>query len=128
MYWDATAKHRLVNVKKVKLMAGESLIEIKDSNFSEVITKSGTPVLVDFWASWCGPCKAVAPVIEKLSVDYSGKVVVGKLNVDENRATAQRYGIMSIPTVILFKGGAPVEVIVGARQAKDYMIAIDKHI
>ena len=84
------------------------------ATFDEAIA-SGQPVLVDFWATWCGPCRMMAPIIEELGADYDGKVVVGKVDVDEEADLAQRYGIMSIPTLILFKDGEPAEQLVGAR-------------
>lgn len=87
---------------------------VTDSSFEADVLKSDTPVLVDFWATWCGPCRAVAPVIEKLAEDYAGKVKVRKLDTDANQATAMRYNIRSIPTILLFKGGKPVDVVVGA--------------
>ena len=78
---------------------------VTDKDFEEKVIKSGTPVLVDFWASWCGPCKMAEPVLDELSEAYKGKVGISKLNVDENQATTQKFGVMSIPTTILFKEG-----------------------
>ncbi|MCK6487166.1 MAG: thioredoxin [Planctomycetes bacterium] len=82
--------------------------EFTDATFEQEVLKSAKPVLVDFWAPWCGPCKMVGPVIEKLAKELEATVLIGKLNVDDNPATAQQYGVMSIPTMILFKGGKPV--------------------
>ena len=92
-------------------------VVITDQNFEEEVLKSNTPVLVDFWAPWCTPCKIVGPIVEELAKEYEGKVKVGKMNVDENQ-TAGQYGIMSIPTLLIFKNGQPVESVVGA-QSKD---------
>ena len=92
-------------------------VVITDQNFEEEVLKSNTPVLVDFWAPWCTPCKIVGPIVEELAKEYAGKVKVGKMNVDENQ-TAGQYGIMSIPTLLIFKNGQPVESVVGA-QSKD---------
>ena len=89
-------------------------VRITDDNFEEEVLKSDVPVLVDFWAEWCGPCRAVAPVLEQISLDYGEKLKVGKLNVDENTETAVEFGIRSIPTMILFRDGSPVRRIVGA--------------
>ncbi len=88
--------------------------EITDSSFNEEVIKSNTPVLVDMWAPWCGPCRMVAPVIEKLAKEYEGKVKFCKLNVDENPKMASQYQVMSIPTLLLFKNGAVADTIVGA--------------
>lgn len=100
-------------------------ITITDSNFQKEVLESKTPVVVDFWAPWCGPCRAVTPVIEELAKDYTGKVVVGKLNVDENPEVAGQFNVMSIPTVIVFKNGEPIKSIVGAQSKETYKQAID---
>jgi thioredoxin 1 len=88
-------------------------IELTDANFDQIIA-SDKPVLVDFWAEWCGPCKMIGPVVEELAGDYEGKAVVAKLNVDENPQTAAKFGIRSIPTLLVFKGGQIVDKQVGA--------------
>jgi len=95
-------------------MADEGLFHATDGNFEPEILKSDIPVMVDFWAPWCGPCHIIAPVIEELAKEYAGKVKVAKMNVDENPATPSRYGIRGIPTVILFKDGQIFDQIVGA--------------
>jgi thioredoxin 1 len=100
-------------------------VDVNDQQFQEEISNSSEPVLVDFWASWCGPCRMVAPVLEDLAVDYDGKVKVLKVNVDENPDAASRYGIMSIPTMILFKNGEPVQTIVGFRKKEELKDIID---
>ncbi|MEK9207676.1 MAG: thioredoxin, partial [Patescibacteria group bacterium] len=84
-------------------------ITFTDSNFEEEVLKSDMPVLVDFWAEWCGPCKIVDPVVHELSSEYGGKLKVGKLNVDENQVSSQTYNVMSIPTLLIFKKGQPVK-------------------
>jgi thioredoxin 1 len=88
-------------------------IEFSDSNFANEVIKSDKPVLVDFWAPWCGPCKMIGPIVEKLATELSSSVKIGKLNVDDNPATAQEYGVMSIPTLLLFKGGKVVGTTMG---------------
>jgi len=94
-------------------MANENVQVFSDANFSTAVLKADKPVLVDFWAAWCGPCKMIAPVVDEIANEFSGKVIVGKLNVDENNATAGQYGVMSIPTLILFKNGQEVKRVVG---------------
>lgn len=94
-------------------MASENIIQLKDATFKNEVLEAKEPVLVDFWAAWCGPCKMIAPVIEELAEDYKGKVKICKLNVDENGKTAQDYGVMSIPTMILYKNGEEMQRLVG---------------
>ncbi len=89
-------------------------LEITDANFEETVLKSDKPVIIDFWAEWCGPCRMVGPIVEEIGQDYEGKVVVGKLNVDHNPTVTMKYGIRNIPTVLYFKGGEVVDKQVGA--------------
>ena len=90
-----------------------NVLEISETNFEQEVLKSATPVLVDFWAEWCGPCKALAPTVEKLSTDYSGKIKFCKVNVDDSPNIAARFGIRSIPTLILFEQGQPKGQLIG---------------
>ncbi len=94
--------------------------EVNTQGFDQIVSTSTTPVVVDFWAPWCGPCRMVAPVLEKLAADHGDKVAVVKVNVDENQELAARYGIMSIPTVMMFEGGQQKAQLIGARSQKDY--------
>ena len=95
-------------------MASDKVLQLSDDGFEKDVLQSDVPVLVDFWASWCAPCKAIAPVIDALAEQYDGKVKIAKLNVDENPATPGQYGVRGIPTLILFKDGAVVDQVVGA--------------
>ena len=101
-------------------MASEKLQIFTDGNFDSTVVKSDKPVLVDFWAEWCGPCRAIAPAIDAVAQEFAGKVTVGKLNVDENPDVAGKYGVMSIPTLLVFQGGKVVEQRVGLL-AKDQL-------
>ncbi len=103
-------------------------VDVSDQSFQEEVLKSKTPVLVDFWAPWCGPCRVVAPVLDELAAAYEGKVKVAKVNVDENPDTASRYGVMSIPTLILFNNGAPQETMVGLQNKEALASLLDKNL
>ena len=103
-------------------------VELTESNFSQEVLTSDKPVLIDFWAEWCGPCKMVAPVVEELAKEYDGKLKVGKLDVDHHQAVATQYGIRSIPTLLIFKGGKVVDQIVGAVPKKILAEKVSKHI
>ena len=100
-------------------------LEINDKNFEEIVLKSNQPVLVDFWAAWCGPCRMVGPIMEELSKDFDGKAVVGKIDVDANQEFAAKYGVRNIPTVLLFKDGELVSRQVGVAPKKTYEDAIN---
>ena len=91
-------------------------IEVTDSNFEELVLKSEKPVLIDFWAEWCGPCRAIGPVIDELSKEYAGKVNVGKVNVDENPQVSMNYGITSIPAILFIKNGEVKDTVVGVQK------------
>lgn len=106
----------------------EGVIEFTDNNFESEVLKSDIPVLVDFWAVWCGPCRAIAPVVEELARDYAGKVKIGKLNVDDNEQIPQKYQILSIPTLLVFKGGSVVGQIVGAVPRAKIESELKRHI
>jgi thioredoxin 1 len=95
-------------------MASELIRHISDASFEADVLKAGTPVLVDYWAEWCGPCKMIAPALEEISAQYAGKVKIAKLNIDENPELAAQYGVRSIPTLMLFKDGAVADTKVGA--------------
>ncbi len=100
-------------------------IEVTDANFEEVVLKSEIPVLVDFWAEWCGPCRMVAPVVEELSHDYEGKILVTKVDVDSNPNTAMQFGIRNIPTILFIKGGEIVDKHVGAAPKSSLAAKVD---
>lgn len=107
-------------------MAGKNTLEITDANFDDSVLKSDQPVLVDFWAEWCGPCKALSPLIDELAKDYQGKAKVGKVDTDANRQVSVRFSVSAIPTVILFNKGEIVEKFVGLRGKKDFQAALDR--
>jgi thioredoxin 1 len=101
-------------------------VEIEEAKFDEMVLKAKTPVLVDFWAPWCGPCRMVAPVVDELAGEYAGKVGFFKVNVDNNPGVAGKYGVMSIPTLILFKDGRPVTNIIGYKPKEELKKSLDK--
>jgi thioredoxin 1 len=103
-------------------------VELTDSSFETEVLKSTLPVLIDFWAIWCGPCRMVSPIVEELAGEYAGKLKVGKLDVDSNPSTAMQYGIRSIPTLLLFKGGKVVEQIIGAVPKRVIVDKLSRHL
>lgn len=103
-------------------------VEVNDSNFQNEVVNSQTPVLVDFWATWCGPCKMIAPIVEELAKEYDGRLKIGKLDVDANPAVSMQYGIRSIPTLLIFKGGMVVEQIVGAMPKRQLVDKLSRHV
>jgi len=107
-------------------MAASNVLTLTDETFSKDVLESKTPVLVDFWAEWCGPCKMIAPVLDELSTEYAGKVTIGKVNIDNYQTLASKYGITAIPTLLLFKGGQVAEQIVGLRSKRDLKASFDK--
>ncbi len=106
-------------------MAG-NVIEVSDADFETEVIQSDLPVLVDFWAAWCGPCRMVAPVVEEIAGDYAGRLKVAKLNVDENRSTAAKYGIMSIPTLLVFRDGEVKARVIGFRPKGELVRSIEQ--
>ena len=104
----------------------EGVLEFTDQNFQADVIDSDAPVLVDFWAEWCAPCKMIAPAVEALASEYEGRVRIGKLNIDENPSTPSKFGIRGIPTLMLFKGGEVAEQIVGVKPKADLKAAIDR--
>jgi thioredoxin 1 len=103
-------------------------VAVTDANFAEEVLQSSVPVLVDFWAEWCGPCKVIAPTIDQLSVEYAGKMKVVKLDVDANNEISSRYSVLNIPTLILFKDGHPVEKMIGALPKPALLAKIVPHL
>ena len=131
--WDRSAREYVKIYEDAayqgeNLMAAENVQTFTDGNFDQSVLQSGQPVLVDFWAEWCGPCKRLGPTIDQLASEYAGKVTIGKLNVDDNPNTAIKFQIRGIPAVLLFKGGQIVESVIGLAPKDDFKKAIDKHI
>jgi len=109
-------------------MAGANTLTFTDDNFEAEVLQSDVPVLVDFWAAWCGPCQMVGPEVDEVATDFVGRAKVGKVDVDKASHTASQFGIQSIPTVMVFQAGQPVEMLVGARTKKDYARALEAHL
>jgi len=106
-------------------MAGANTLAFDDTNFDAEVLQSDIPVLVDFWAQWCGPCQMVAPILDELAEEFQGRAKIGKVDVDKAGEVASRYGIQNIPTVLLFHNGEPVERVIGARHKRDYQALIN---
>lgn len=109
-------------------MASEKVLVVTKDNFKDEVAGSSQPVLVDFWAPWCSPCRMIAPIVDELAADFEGRVKVGKVNVDENREVAMDYGVMSIPTLIVFKDGKAVDRIVGFKAKNELAALLEKYI
>jgi len=109
-------------------MAADNIQTFTDSNFDADVLKAATPVLVDFWAEWCGPCKRLAPTVDALAAEYNGKLTIGKLNVDENQDTTIKFNVRGIPALLLFKGGQLVDQVVGAAPKDEIKRVIDRHL
>jgi thioredoxin 1 len=109
-------------------MASEAIFEATDSNLDQTVLKSEQPVLIDFWAVWCGPCKALAPIVDQVAAAYSGRLKVGKMDIDSSPLTPQRYGVRGIPTLLIFKNGQVQEQIVGWVAREKLEAALNKHL
>src|ERR1700750_3031327 len=109
-------------------MAGNETVEFSGSTFAQDVLSSDVPVLVDFWAEWCGPCRMMGPTVDQVATEYAGKIKVGKLDVDSNQGTAMRYGIRGIPTLLLFKGGKIVDQKVGAIGKPEFQRMLEAHL
>jgi thioredoxin 1 len=108
-------------------MASDKVQTLSDSNFQQVIGSAATPVLVDFWAEWCGPCRMIAPTIDALATELEGKLTVAKMNVDDNPMVPSQFGVRSIPTLLVFKGGKVVDQVIGVRDKAELKRMVEKH-
>src|SRR5580658_2195369 len=117
-----------LEVPREGLMASNAIVEVTDANFDQLVLQSDQPVMVDFWATWCGPCRALAPIVDEVAQSYNGRVKVGKMDVDKNAATPQRYGVRGIPTLLVFKGGQVKEQIVGYVSREVIEKALEKNL
>ncbi|MCF7764098.1 MAG: thioredoxin [Verrucomicrobia bacterium] len=107
-------------------MAAANIVNITETNFSDEVAKSQIPVLVDFWAEWCGPCKMIAPLLDELASEYDGKAKIAKVNIDEQQSLAVKFGVRAVPTLLIFKGGEVAEQIVGVKSKRDLKASLDK--
>lgn len=107
-------------------MAAENVVTATESNFQDEVLRSNTPVLVDFWAEWCGPCKMIAPLLDELATEYDGKVKIAKVNIDDNQNLAAQFRVTAIPTLLVFKNGQVLEQMVGAKSKRDLKASLDK--
>ncbi len=107
-------------------MAAANIVTLTDSNFPAEVINSTTPVLVDFWAEWCGPCKMIAPLLDELATEYGGRAKIGKVNIDDHPSLASQFGVRAIPTLLIFKGGQVVDQIVGLKSKRDLKASLDR--
>jgi thioredoxin 1 len=107
-------------------MAADNIVQLTQENFAKEVLQSPTPVLVDFWAEWCGPCKAIAPILDELAGEYEGKVKIGKVNIDNQQELAAQYSVRAIPTLLLFRQGEVADQIVGLRSKRDLKASFDR--
>lgn len=131
IFTEAVTKSEFIHIlssEHKEVLLGQNTVPVTDSSFEQEVLKSNTPVLVDFWAEWCGPCKAIGPKLEEIAGEMSSQVKVVKVDVDSNQESAAKFGIRSIPTMILFKGGKPVDQIMGNQPKENIISFISKHL